>query len=289
MALIPASLPQISRRRLGCLAALLPAIAILTSPAFAVGESTTPSTGAWEYLRPTFYGDRDFGVTDEAFMSLSGPGNTPDPAATPVTLRFGPAAQGKIKRVRLIIDNNPSPLAATFDLEGGVPISEIDLRIRVDRYTSVRAIAETADGNLEMRSVWIKASGGCSAPPSAAAAGVLGEIRLRPSADAKSIQVNIRHPNNSGFQIDPRTGDPIPPHYVAHFRMNSGGHLLLEADTGISISENPAFRIVTSNPLQTPVSIDAVDSKQAHFFATWNGGANDGTGTGRAAAAGSGD
>ncbi|HEV7490293.1 MAG TPA: quinoprotein dehydrogenase-associated SoxYZ-like carrier, partial [Rhodanobacteraceae bacterium] len=169
------------------------------------------------------------------------------------------------------IDHNPSPLASTIDFEHGVPIDEIDLRVRIDRVTSVRAIAETDDGRLEMRSVWVNAAGGCSSPPNAATGGKLGEIRFHPSPDAKSLQVSIRHPNHSGFQIDPISGDAIPPHYVSHIRLSAEGKTLLEADTGISLSENPTIRIASDRALTAPVTIEAVDSQQAHFTATWNG------------------
>lgn len=281
-----------SRRFLQYIAAqciAVAAISVLATPVFAVGEPANPPVGAWETIRQNLYADRDIGLTDETFMSLSAPGNTPDPAATSISLHFGPTAQGKIKRVRLIIDNNPSPLAATLDLEGGVPISEIDLRVRIDRFTSVRAIAETNDGTLEMRSAWVKASGGCSAPPSAAAGGTLGEIRVHPSQDGKSLQVNIRHPNNSGFQIDPRTGDPIPPHFVTRLRLSSGSQFRFDAETGISLSENPSFRIVSNTPLPEPVSIEVVDSKEGHFVAAWSGGSTGSTGTAHKSATGTGD
>ena len=241
-------------------------------------SSASASTGAWQFMRPHFYGDREIGEVDEKFMRVEAPLTTLDPAATPLTLHFGEGAPGTIKQVRLIIDHNPSPLAATIDLEQGVPIDEIDLRVRIDRATSVRAIAETNDGRLEMRSVWVDASGGCSAAPSAASGGKLGEIRFRPSPDAKSLQVSIRHPNHSGFQIDPVSGDAIPPHYVSHIRLSAGDKTLLEADTGISISENPTIRIASDRALTAPVTIDAVDSQQAHFTATWNGSAANGGG-----------
>jgi len=206
-------------------------VLLAAAPAQALEEATQPSGSAWQLLRAKYYGDRFMGEVDEAYMSLEVPANTPDPAATPLTLRFADDAHRRIKRVRVFIDNNPSPLVATFDFPG-TPLTEIDMRVRIDRFTSVRAIAETADGALEMRSGWVKASGGCSAPPSAAAAGVLGEIRLRPAADSKSLQIGIRHPNASGFQIDPRSGDPIPARYISHIRVNAGASALLDADTG---------------------------------------------------------
>lgn len=246
------------------------ALELLAAQSQALEEATQPSGSAWQLLRAKYYGDRFMGEVDEAYMRLEVPANTPDPAATPVTLRFADDAHRRVTRVRVFIDNNPSPLVATLDFPG-TPVTEINMRVRVDRFTSVRAIAETSDGGLEMRSGWVKASGGCSAPPSAAAGGVLGEIRVRAAADSKSFQVGIRHPNASGFQIDPRTGDPIPARYISHIRVTAGGSALLDADTGISISENPALRIASDRPLSMPISVDAVDSQTQAHYTTANG------------------
>jgi sulfur-oxidizing protein SoxY len=239
-------------------------------PIHAIEEAQQPSSSAWALLREKYYGDRSMGVVDETYMSLDVPANTADPAATPLTLKFADDDRRRIRRVRVFIDNNPSPLAATFDF-ADTPVTEINLRVRIDRFTSVRAIAETTDGGLEMRSSWVKASGGCSAPPGAAEGGVLGEIRVRSSADAKSLQVGIRHPNASGFQIDPRSGDPIPAHYISHIRVSAGGSAVLDAETGISLSENPALQISSDRPLPLPISVDAVDSETHAHYTAFNG------------------
>jgi sulfur-oxidizing protein SoxY len=247
----------------------------LAAPAGAIDDALTPSSGAWQYLQPQFYGERPIGVVDETYMSLDVPTNTADPSVTPLTVHFGPAAIGHIKKIRVIIDNNPSPLAATFDLAGDARISDIGIRVRIDRFTSVRAVAETDDGRLEMRSNWVKASGGCSTAPSAAGGGTLGDIRFHNTPDGKSLAVAIRHPNYSGFQIDPRTGDPIPPHYVARIRLDAGGRAIMSVDAGISLSENPSLRIVSDVPLPTPIAVDILDSENAHFSARWLGTGTD--------------
>lgn len=247
------------------------AAATLAVASAAPAAEDAATSGAWHTLRSEFYGTRAIGEVDESLMSMAAPGATPDPTATPVTLRFGDKAAGKVKQVRVIIDHNPAPVAATMRLAQDVPIDEIEMRLRIDRATSVRAVAEMADGSLEMRSVWVRASGGCSAPSSASAAGTLGAIRFRPSADAKSMQVSIRHPNNSGFQIDPVSGEAIPPHFVAHVRIRSGDVVVLDADTGISLSENPTIRIASGSKLKAPLTVEAVDSKQEKFTATWDG------------------
>ena len=244
-------------------------LSMATSAPFAAGEAQT--SGAWQALRAHFYGSREIGAVDERLMSVVAPASTPDPTATPVTIRFGAPAAGNVRQVRVIIDHNPSPVAATMQLEPGVPIDEIELRLRIDRETSVRAIAELADGRLEMRSVWVNASGGCSAAPGAAGGGTLGDIRFRPSVDQKSLQMSIRHPNHSGFQIDPVSGDPIPPHFVSHIRVRAGEQTLLDADTGISLAENPTIRVASARKIAAPLTLEAVDSKQMTFKATWAG------------------
>jgi sulfur-oxidizing protein SoxY len=251
--------------------ALLCALLTVVTRSAAALESQSPEIGAWQTMRTQLYGEHEIGEVDEKLMSLEAPVNTPDPAATPLTLRFGPDAAAKVKQVRLIIDNNPSPLATTMNLQQGTPIDEIDLRVRIDRFTSVRAIAEFDDGRLEMRSTWVKASGGCSAPPAGAKSGTPGEIRFRPAVDDKSLLVSIRHPNHSGFQIDPVSGDAIPPLYIYHLRLSSGGKTVLDADTGISLSENPSLRIASTQVLPAPLTLDAVDTTNAHFSAIWNG------------------
>jgi len=250
------------------------ALALFSAATFAADAPSSSSGGAWQMLRTHFYADREFGEVDETFMHVEAPNATPDPSATSVTLHFGHEAIGKVKQVRVIIDNNPSPVVATLDVGAGQPISEIDFRVRVDRATNVRAIAETTDGKLEMRSAWVRAEGGCSAPPTSSGEGKTGDVRFRAGDEGKSLQVSVRHPNYSGFQIDPKTGDPIPPHYVSHVTLTAGGKPLLAIESGISISENPTFRIVSEQPIATPVTLEASDSKDAHFSATWNGGAS---------------
>lgn len=244
----------------------------LTAPLSA--DQQSPASGAWQTMRPNLYGNRPISESGDALMSIEAPASTPDPSATPVVVHLGTALAGRVRQLRLIIDNNPAPLVTTMNFKAGVPLQQIDLRVRIDRFTSVRAIAETTDGGLEMRSTWVNASGGCSAPPSAAGGGTLGEIRFRASADARALQVSIRHPNNSGFQIDPKTGDPIPPHFIAHLRLREDNDVLVDAETGISLSENPTLRIASREPLPGPLVFEATDvPSQQLFTATWNAAA----------------
>src|ERR1700685_1434944 len=163
-------------------------VALLAAAPLCLGDNQSPTGGAWLRLRPQLYGSRDIAEGDEQLMSIEAPASTPDPAATPVVLHFGNELAGRIRQVRVIIDNNPSPPVTTMNLKSGLAVAEIDLRVRIDRFTSVRAIAETDDGQLQMRSTWVNASGGCSSPSSAVEGGALGQIRFRASADDRALQ-----------------------------------------------------------------------------------------------------
>jgi len=135
-------------------------------------------------------------------MSIEAPASTPDPAATPVVVHFGKALEGKVKQVRVIIDNNPSPLVATMDLKPGLLVEEIDLRVRIDRFSSVRAIAETGDGKLEMASTWVNAAGGCSTPSSATEGGMRVLRRSYSYNDGANMTAERWPPWKQGMEFD---------------------------------------------------------------------------------------
>ena len=56
-------------------------------------------------------------------------------------------------------------------------------------------------------------------------------------------------------------------------RLSSNGKTLVDVDSGISLSENPTLRIVSDQPFAAPLTLDAEDSKQGHYSATWTGAA----------------
>jgi sulfur-oxidizing protein SoxY len=246
---------------------------VLLGAASAVGAEPAPD--AWSRLRQQYYGDRSIDIADQS-LGLESPATTPDPTSTALTIRIGDEAIGHIRQVRIFIDNNPSPVASTFNLAEGARIAEIGMRVRIDRWTSVRAVAETTDGKLQMRSTWVNAAGGCSAAPMGGGGGALGDIRFRNTPDGKSLQIAIRHPNNSGFQIDPVSGDTIPAHYVTSIRFSSGTHTLMDVEAGISLSENPTLRIASDTALPEPVRVEVTDSREAHFDGNWHGPAASG-------------
>ena len=72
-------------------------------------------------------------------------------------------------RVTIIVDENPSPVAAQFDIGGKRDRLKLATLMRLNAATDVRVIVEASDGALYMAERFVKFAGGqaaCSAPPS---------------------------------------------------------------------------------------------------------------------------
>jgi sulfur-oxidizing protein SoxY len=216
-------------------------------------------------------------------ISIEMPYRAEDAAIVPVTLRTNlPAGDTRaIKTITLVIDQNPSPVAATFTVDPGVTM--ISTRVRVNSYTNVHAVAELSDGSLYVVQTYIKASGGCSAPAAKntqEAKANLGLMRFRQFATPKQAQASttreaqimIRHPNNSGLQMDQITHLYVPLFIVSGLRVWQGDQLLLSMDGGISISEDPNLRFAYRPNGAAVFRAEASDTEGHVFRAEWPAG-----------------
>ncbi|NIO42300.1 MAG: quinoprotein dehydrogenase-associated SoxYZ-like carrier, partial [Burkholderiales bacterium] len=81
-------------------------------------------------------------------------------AAVPITIEAGiPQSSDRyIESIYLFVDNNPTPLAGVFHFTPKSGRADLALRIRVNEYTPIRAIAEMTDGQLHMSRRFVKAS-----------------------------------------------------------------------------------------------------------------------------------
>jgi sulfur-oxidizing protein SoxY len=213
-------------------------------------------------------------------ITIEMPYRAEDAAIVPVTLRTAlPAGdQRSVKTITLVIDQNPSPVAATFTVGAGV--SMISTRVRVNSYTNVHAVAELSDGALYVTQTYVKASGGCSAPAAKDAQEAkanLGLLRFRqftapgeaPASAPREAQIMIRHPNNSGLQMDQVTHLYVPLFIVDRLRLWQGDQLLLSMDAGISISEDPNIRFSYRPNGAAAFRAEAGDTEGHVFGAEW--------------------
>lgn len=230
----------------------------------------------WQKVRASLFGSRPITPDDSgAVVQLEAPARAEDAAVVPVAIRtrLAQSAPRHIDKLYLIIDNNPSPIAAIFDFTPASGQADIETRVRVDEYTHMRAVAETSDGQLYMSTRFVKASGGCSAPPgkdAAAAQANLGKMRLRVDGDvARSrpvlAQLMISHPNDSGMVMDQSTRQYTPAHFIRKLDISYAGKPVMSADLDFAISENPNFRFwfVPDGPGE--LRAELVDTKDLHF------------------------
>ncbi len=186
-------------------------------------------------------------------MGIDAPYRAEDAALVPVSLHnlLPPDDDRQIRGITLVIDANPSPVAAVFTPGVGSGMRSLSTLVRVDAYTNLHAVAELSDGEYYATARFVKAAGGCSAPAAKQDADSipLGTMRFRqfPPAEGadrglREAQLMVRHPNYSGMQMDQLTRLYVPAHFVKSVRIWQGDTLLLSIESGISIAENPEFR-----------------------------------------------
>ena len=223
----------------------------------AVASAARAAEDTWSDLKGDLFGDRQI-LDGSEWLVLEAPYRAEDAAIVPIDiLALKPQGETYIQSITLVIDENPAPVAAVFNLGRQSGLASISTRVRVNAYSHVRAIAETNEGRLYMAARFVKASGGCSAPankdPEQAMAN-LGKMRLRQynsvqpaeldglPAGLQEAQLMIRHPNYSGLQMDQLTRHYVPAHFVRDIEILQGDELLMSVEGAISLSEDPSVR-----------------------------------------------
>lgn len=245
-----------------------------------LAQAQSPDDETWTWLVDNVFEGRVM-EPGAGVISLEAPERAEDAAIVPMTIRseLPGGSDLRIEKITLTIDNNPSPVAAEFSMGEAGMVHAIEMRLRVDAYTRVHAVAEVSDGRLYMTEAYVKASGGCSSPGVKVESADIGEMRLRrfgtdPETGLAEAQIMVRHPNNSGLQRDPLMNWYIPAFFVEDLSYSIGDKLLFRMQGGISISENPTFRIAYSAD-EGPVTVEAVDTKGAVYSGAWPAGTDD--------------
>jgi sulfur-oxidizing protein SoxY len=233
----------------------------------------------WPELAATIFNNRPL-ADGAGLIAIEMPVRAEDAAIVPLTVRatLPPGDPRRVKALTVVIDENPAPVAATFHFGSNAVVSSISTRVRIDSYTNVHAVAELTDGKLYVVKTYVKASGGCSAPAAKIAdrAGI-GQMRFRQFAKAadgaatnlREAQIMIRHPNNSGLQMDQITRHYLPAYFVHTVKIWQGEELLLAVESSISISEDPNFRFTYLPNNAKSFAVEAVDTDNRVFKGEW--------------------
>lgn len=242
---------------------------------------TAGAEEVWPSLAYDLFGDRPLQDGVEV-LALEMPARAQDAAIVPVTLRsLLPEDDPRhISAITLVIDENPAPVAARFEIGPNTGVRTISTRVRVETYTDVHAVAELSDGSLHVVETFVKASGGCAAPAStnlAEARKTAGQMKFRQfdqseklaSSARREAQVMVRHPNNSGLQMDQLTRLYTPAWFIDSLKIWQGEDLVLAVEGGISISEDPNLRFDYRPNGAGVIRVEATDTDREHYQDEW--------------------
>lgn len=234
---------------------VLAPIFALALAAPALGQAADP---AWpDIAAATWPG----GLGDGAgLISIDAPYRSADDARTVIAARVAAPEGALIDRVTLVLDENPMPISAVFDLARPQRAFAFEATMRINGPTPVHVIAETGAGAF-VAETFVKTSGlgACSAPPGTdpkAALATLGRMelrltdpgdpaeRLRALAEGRrDLSVDLSHPSHSGMQMDQVSLLFIPFRYVERLDLTVDGAPYAAMTGSISLSENPSVTV----------------------------------------------
>jgi sulfur-oxidizing protein SoxY len=256
-------------------ATLLTLFNVATPAVAEVDEATR--VARWADLKAQIFGERV--VEDGAgLMTITAPDRAEDAAIVPVRINLDERLRHDVAQLYLVIDDNPSPLAGRFAFGPAADPRMVAVRVRVDDYTYLHAVAETKDGHLYGIARFIKAAGGCSAPAGkdlALAMERLGQMKMTfrsPTASDEPLEAHllVSHPNASGMQMDQVTRNYVPADFVRAISVRYNGAPVLTVESDISISEDPSVTFdLAPGAASGDLDVAVDDSKNRHFERRW--------------------
>lgn len=257
------------------------ALGTAAAACIAFSASVRAEDDPWPDIRAAVFEGRTI-AEDDGAIALYAPEQAEDAAIVPIAMHVPAAIANEAKSLTLIVDRNPAPVAATFQFGKGfharseIGERKLTTRIRVDNFSTVRAILETADGKLHMASRFVRGAGGCSAPASKdadEAMANLGKMQVKTmrndvmSSAWREAVVMIRHPNFTGMQMDPISRGYTPARFVNDIEVKRGDEVVLTMEGGISISEDPNIRFNYDAADGEGLEVRGADTEGAVFMA----------------------
>ncbi len=257
------------------------ALMLSTLALFSAGAVANQSeVDVWEaFIKPSHFGQTEM-LDGAGIIELKTPYRSEDAAFTPISInaQIPQTSERYIETLHLFVDRNPEPHVGAFHMTPALGRADLALRVRVEQYTNVRAVAVLNTGEHYLVTNFVKAQGGCSAPAGSdyqRAMARIGKMKFRtvgePNPDQTVVaQFNLAHPNVTGMQKDQRTQLIRPAHFVKEVRISLNGEHILTAETGISISEDPSYRFFIRPDAEGEVTAEVVDSKGMAWTETFD-------------------
>jgi sulfur-oxidizing protein SoxY len=233
------------------------------------------SSPEWDKLRANLFGNKPIQASPSQVQIIV-PLRAAYGASVPVKVvsRLAQTEALYVKKLWLLVDKNPSPLAAVLDLTPEVGQADFETRLRVDEYSHVRVVVELSNGDLHMDSRYVKVSGGCSAPPNRDQLALIGRTAMKLPDGMHlhlptPVDLSVIHPNDTGFELNAVTVMYIPPHFVRSIKVSYGEHKVFDAELDFSISENPSLRFnFVPQVAGATLRAEVEDSKEGRYVGT---------------------
>jgi sulfur-oxidizing protein SoxY len=227
---------------------------------------------AWDEIRAGVFADRTIEPAGDAVV-LTAPFRPLDQRAVPIEVEAKFADGRSVRAVTLIVDENPSPVAARFDIGGAREHFHVATKLRLNAGTDVRAIVEASDGKLYMAERFVRFAGGqaaCSAPPSGSPeqiAASMGKMSLEPlSKQAEATQIEPRarlqvmHPNHTGMVLDQLTLLYVPLRIITDLEVRQGEERVFAMQGSMTMAQDPVIDFDYRTNGSETLSISARDS-----------------------------
>lgn len=241
-------------------------------------ENPMVASETWDVLRPDVTDQTEF-LDGESLMFFQAPNSAYDAGAVPISIRQKRNSGERITGLSIIVDENPAPLVANFELGPLIGDLYLETRVRYDQPSNVRVIAQTDADKTYMIGRFVQAAGGCVTVVGGdplAALKTIGEIRLRQfdakggmsgqsSGNVRKAQLMIRHPNFTGMQQMPGSDEFIEPRFIDNVEVRLGDEVLFRMTGGFSISEDPSFRFSYVDNGAQQLTVRATDTSGAIF------------------------
>ena len=249
---------------------------LLSFNSYAQNISYDPEASSnWQFYKPLMFGNKEIN-NDQNIVKIFLNTKTSDATTVPLMINglIDQTPENFIKKIYVIVDNNPTPVAGVFNFSPDNGRVKIETRLRFEKFSFVRAVAEMNDGTLFQAAEWVKAEG-CSAP-SAGSDGEsvdLGKIRVRVDEirnyeDPLLTEVQIKHPNESGLSID------FPSDKVARFirdiNVTYNDTDVFDGKVDFSLSDNPIIRFYFLPGRDGVLKINLTDTYDSVYTKTVN-------------------
>ncbi len=253
--------------------------ALLLITLTATAHADDRSRDAWSDLKEMVFKDQQI-LPALNEVTLKAPYRATDDRRVPVNVIAKFSDGRTVKKVTVIIDGNPMPVSAVFEMKKQRKEVNFATHMRFNGPSPVRVIVEASDGKLYMKEQFVKTSGlgACAAPPIGDPKNLLanlGTMKLEPvKSNEKSLQASqlkrsahlqIKHPNLTGLQMDQITLHYILARFVQTVEVSHGGEELFSLTASISLSQNPDLTFDYLFNGGEDITIKAMDTDDTKF------------------------